>query len=656
MAPRTSGVAAQPDSTPGQFISKSGERVPCATSAVSASKRATKPASTPAAAWANSTMRVLCVLTAGAIAACASAPDAGTQAKDATREPVIAAAPAGAVLALPGEQGLEEARMVSSAASGAEPGVANPLPASPSASLAGTATPFATKNALYTPVAFASVPGWATDNVAESWDAFRRSCGVLSAKPAWAAPCAASRGIDASNGVAVRRFFEDNFTVYQIRNVDKSPRGVLTGYYEPILKGSRRFGAPYVYPVYGVPRDMLFLDSRRLAPDARSSAIAARIDGRSVIPLTTVPMGGAKGVYALELGDSLPDIRDKRLRLRLEGNRIVPYYSRAEIERGKLNAPILAYVEDPAMLYSMQLQGAGKIRLPDGAVMRLAYAEQNGLAFNPPVASAGSKGRKVLVRGVEIDLEEGTVSTQMTQADASASDDAPQSALLRGAQEDASPDGASAPAGGDAGAQADSEAASPLLRGFNLAKGATPAVRPARVSAPSSMVSSAHADNKPGSLAGTPPLGYTFASSDPSYVFFRAIPDSPMGPIGALGVPLSAGRSAAIDPRTTPLGAPVFINASDGAAQATSVTRLLMAQDAGGAIRGAVRADYFFGTGPQAQQQASRMKQPAQMWVLLPKGLRISARESGVRVRGGPSLPSADCVVSDPDLCVDETP
>jgi membrane-bound lytic murein transglycosylase A len=80
-----------------------------------------------------------------------------------------------------------------------------------------------------------------------------------------------------------------------------------------------------------------------------------------------------------------------------------------------------------------------------------------------------------------------------------------------------------------------------------------------------------------------------------------------------------------------------------------------MAQDAGGAIRGAVRADYFFGTGPQAQQQASRMKQPTQMWVLLPKGLRISAKETAVRVRGGPSVPTADCVVSDPDLCVDDT-
>ena len=561
----------------------------------------------------NAVTRALAALAACALAGCAGAP------------PTASSVP----MTAPSND--DDARMVP--ATGSEPGIANPLPASPVAPIGANATPFATKNALYTPVSFASLPGWSADNVAESWDAFRRSCGVLGGKPGWAAPCAASRSVDAKSNAAIRRFFEDNFTVYQIRNVDKSTRGVLTGYYEPILKGSRERRPPFVYPVYGVPTDMLFLDARRLPPGARGAAVPARIQGRSVIPLSTVTMSGK--TYTLRIGDSVPDIRDKKLRLRREGADIVPYYSRAEIERGLSRAPVLAYVEDPAMLYSMQLQGAGKIVLPDGkSVIRLAYAEQNGFAFNPPVASAGTKGRRILVRGVEIDLEEGTVSTQNVQT--TASDDAPQSALLRGAQ-DAGPDSAEG--------NADSAPASPLLRGFTLAKSA--AAHPARVSAPMK------AESPSPSLANAAPIGYTFAASDPSYVFFRTIPDSPAGPIGALGVPLSAGRSAAIDPRTTPLGAPVFIDASEGAGG--SVTRLLMAQDAGGAIRGAVRADYFFGTGREAQQQASRMKQPAQMWVLLPKGLRISAKESGVRVRGGPMLPSADCVVSDPDLCVDDT-
>lgn len=72
----------------------------------------------------------------------------------------------------------------------------------------------------------------------------------------------------------------------------------------------------------------------------------ARIEGRTVTPLATLSTGNAKGVYALALGNSVPDIRDKKLRLRLEGNRIVPYYSRAQIERGRIDAPVLAYVAD----------------------------------------------------------------------------------------------------------------------------------------------------------------------------------------------------------------------------------------------------------------------------------------------------------------------
>lgn len=550
-----------------------------------------------------------------------------------------------------------EAEIVSAAPTGQEPGIANPLPATPSAQLSATATPFATKNALYTPVSFTAVPGWSRDDVAESWEAFRRSCSVLGGKPAWAAPCAASRKISATDRTAIRQFFEENFTVYQISNVDRTSRGVLTGYYEPVMRGSRRYEPPYVYPVYGVPRDMLFLDSRKLPPGARSEPMMARIEGRTVVPLAALSMSRAKGVYALDLGNSVPDIRDKKLRLRLTGGRIVPYLSRAQIERGRIDAPVLAYVADPAMLYSMQLQGAGKIVLPDGvSVIRLAYAEQNGFAFNPPVASAQSKGRKILVRGVEIALEEGAVSVTNTpdSGGASASDDTPQSPLLRGGQ-----DADASTASDDQSADANPD--SPLLRGFTLAKGATPAVHPARVSTPSVSGNAgvARIDSPRATTTAPPPLtstplAYTFATSDPSYVFFRPIPDSSSGPIGALGVPLSPERSAAIDPRTTPLGAPVFIDASESGSGA-SVTRLLMAQDAGGAIRGAVRADYFFGTGAQAQQKASRMKQPTQMWLLLPKGLRISAKESGVRVRGGPALPSADCVVSDPDLCVDDT-
>ena len=104
---------------------------------------------------------------------------------------------------------------------------------------------------------------------------------------------------------------------------------------------------------------------------------------------------------------------------------------------------------------------------------------------------------------------------------------------------------------------------------------------------------------------------------DPSYVFFRRIGDGPEGPIGALGVPLTAERSIAIDPRSVPLGAPVFL-ATTRPNINKPLNRLVMAQDTGSAIKGAVRADYFWGFGKEAGEQAGRMKQSGRMWLLLP--------------------------------------
>ncbi|MBK8337808.1 MAG: lytic murein transglycosylase [Sterolibacteriaceae bacterium] len=143
-------------------------------------------------------------------------------------------------------------------------------------------------------------------------------------------------------------------------------------------------------------------------------------------------------------------------------------------------------------------------------------------------------------------------------------------------------------------------------------------------------------------------------SADPSFVFFREIPDGPDGPIGALGVPLTAGRSVAVDPRTTPLGYPVFVSTSQPGRKG-KLNRLVMAQDTGGAIRGAVRADYFWGFGADAYAQAARMKESGRMWLMLPNGQQIAARDQATRTRGaGSSAPTAECLVADPDLCVED--
>ncbi|MEQ1663399.1 MAG: MltA domain-containing protein, partial [Thiobacillus sp.] len=107
-------------------------------------------------------------------------------------------------------------------------------------------------------------------------------------------------------------------------------------------------------------------------------------------------------------------------------------------------------------------------------------------------------------------------------------------------------------------------------------------------------------------------------SANPSYVFFRELPSGLAGPLGAQGVPLTGGRSIAIDPRYIPLGAPVFLSTTQPNSSAP-LNKLVMAQDTGGAIRGGVRADFFWGFGNEAGELAGRMKQRGRLWVLLPR-------------------------------------
>ena len=114
-------------------------------------------------------------------------------------------------------------------------------------------------------------------------------------------------------------------------------------------------------------------------------------------------------------------------------------------------------------------------------------------------------------------------------------------------------------------------------------------------------------------------------NANPSFVFFKEekIIDADKGPRGALGVPLTAQRSIAIDPQFIVLGAPVFLSTTRPNSD-LPLRQLMMAQDTGGAIRNAVRADFFWGFGGEAGELAGKMKQTGQMWLLLPKALSIS--------------------------------
>jgi membrane-bound lytic murein transglycosylase A len=107
---------------------------------------------------------------------------------------------------------------------------------------------------------------------------------------------------------------------------------------------------------------------------------------------------------------------------------------------------------------------------------------------------------------------------------------------------------------------------------------------------------------------------------NPSYVFFRELPGlkAEDGPPGALGVQLTPGRSVAVDRAFIPLGAPLFLDTTDPL-DGSKFQRLMMAQDIGGAIKGAVRADIFYGWGPDAEAHAGKMRGQGRAFVLLPR-------------------------------------
>ena len=127
-------------------------------------------------------------------------------------------------------------------------------------------------------------------------------------------------------------------------------------------------------------------------------------------------------------------------------------------------------------------------------------------------------------------------------------------------------------------------------------------------------------------LAANPGRQSELLNVNPSYVFFREekLADPSVGPKGALNVPLTTQRSVAVDPQFIPLGAPLFLSTTRPNSDAP-LQQLVMAQDTGSAIKGAVRADYFWGFGDDAGEQAGRMKQRLQMWLLFPKGAQLPA-------------------------------
>ncbi len=332
--------------------------------------------------------------------------------------------------------------------------------------------------------AWPELPNWSTDRHDEAWRAFLGSCTALRRQPLWRDVCAEA---ETASATAVKTFFERRFTPWRMSGSSSS---MVTGYYEPLLTGSRTRRGAFQHAVYAAPPDLLTID----------------------------------------LSDLRPDLKGQRLRGRIEGQRVIPYYDRAAIESGR--APVagreILYVDDAIDLFFLQIQGSGRVRLDSGETVRLNYADQNGHTYR-------SIGRILVDRG-DLKLEQASMQGIKTWALAN----------------------------------------------------------PAKLT--------------------------ELLNQNPSYVFFREYTlNSEAGPPGALGVPLVAGRSIAVDPAFVPLGAPVWL-VTTYPNSTRPLERLMLAQDTGGAIRGPQRADFFWGFGDEAGREAGRMRQSGEMWLLWPNG------------------------------------
>jgi membrane-bound lytic murein transglycosylase A len=307
----------------------------------------------------------------------------------------------------------------------------------------------------------------------------------------WQAACAAASTTAERNAAS---FFQRWFEAVQVGD----GRAFATGYYIPEIAGAREPRPGYA-PIYARPTDLIDVD----------------------------------------LGNFVDTLAGKKIRGRVEGSRLVPYYDRTAIELGALEgrARVLGYAVDPVELFFLQVQGSGLVRMRGGEVLRIGYETQNGREYTGIGALMKSRGL----------LGPGQSSMQ-------------------------------------------------------------------------GIVAWLHAH---------PEEGRAIMRENKSYVFFREL-DGP--PLGALGLPVTGGVTVAADPRFVPLGAPIFLSMDR-----TDANGVWIAQDTGGAIKGANRVDTFWGAGEGARATAGGMSARGTAFLLLPVGSydRWVARRAAGGVGGG---------------------
>jgi len=332
-------------------------------------------------------------------------------------------------------------------------------------------------------------PNLEDDYLILAWPAWLKSCSTLINKKQWKSVCEDALKMETLTNNKLISYFNENFDLFQAKNNDGSTNGLITGYYQPVLKGSWTRTKKYNVPLYAPPNDLITVD----------------------------------------LSEVYPDLKYKRLRGRIEGNKLIPYLTREEIY--KRNYPLqgneLIWLENSVEAFFLEIQGSGVVEFDDGNRTQIGYADQNGHPYR-------SMGRELIRKG---ELNRHKVSMQ-------------------------------------------------------------------------SIKSWAKKNKK---------KLQKFLNTNPSFVFFRELPQGLPGPIGALGVPITTERSVAIDRRYIPLGAPIFLSTTQPNSS-IPLSQLMIAQDTGGAINGGVRADFYWGQGKKAGEKAGSMKQSGKIWVILPKG------------------------------------
>nr|VFJ46891.1 MAG: membrane-bound lytic murein transglycosylase A [Candidatus Kentron sp. FW]VFJ48893.1 MAG: membrane-bound lytic murein transglycosylase A [Candidatus Kentron sp. FW] len=239
--------------------------------------------------------------------------------------------------------------------------------------------PWERRSLTLDPVTYQDIPGWETDRHGAILPVFGKSCEkIIRRSPKrdfgpsaemgkirdWIPICHDAVHIDPDDDRKARHFIENRFKPYAVGS-NGHREGLFTGYYEPELRGSLKPGGRFKYPILGLPADLISVDLGRFDDKWRKERIIGR----------------------------------------LHKGRFVPYYDRAEIERGALDGRRLEllWVDDPIDVFFLHIQGSGQVRLPNGSHVRLGYAGRNGRPYT-------SIGRELVASG-KMTLDEVSMPT-----------------------------------------------------------------------------------------------------------------------------------------------------------------------------------------------------------------------------------------------------